>query len=227
VKTNQVMRVTIGEHTLPIGHKNMMGSLTEVWKIGNAYRTKRGLPELDLNNWLRSPETLEYVKVVEEDLDLKPVESTHLEIHKSSLTKVVTSPLIVAKRGKGGGTWAHLYILLDAAARLDPQFKHKMYKTFVEGKLLQWRDDGGDEFINLNIAIDAYLPERDGMDNVNVFIYVAKQLKAKILSPYDTWNTASLPQLEKRAMLEKDLCNYLRLGMIRNYDHLKEVIAKI
>lgn len=227
MKTNQVMRVTIGEHTLPIGHKNMMGSLTEVWKIGNAYRTKRGLPELDLNNWLRSPETLEYVRVVEEDLNVKCVDSTPLEIRNSALVKNLTSPLITTKRGKGGGTWAHLYILLDAAARLDPQFKHKMYKTFVEGKLLQWRDDGGDEFINLNIAIDAYLPERDGMDNVNVFIYVAKQLKAKILSPYDTWNTASLPQLEKRAMLEKDLCNYLRLGMIRNYDHLKEVIAKI
>ena len=227
MKTNQVMRVTIGEHTLPIGHKNMMGSLTEVWKIGNAYRTKRGLPELDLSNWLRSPETLEYVKVVEDDLNFKSVASTDLSSKGTTLAKTIESPLITTKRGKGGGTWAHLYILLDAAARLDPQFKHKMYKTFVEGKLLQWRDDGGDEFINLNIAIDAYLPERDGMDNVNVFIYVAKQLKAKILSPYDTWNTASLPQLEKRARLEKDLCNYLRLGMIRNYDHLKEVIAKI
>ena len=221
------MRVTIGEHTLPIGHKNMMGSLTEVWKIGNAYRAQRGLPELDLSNWLRSPETLEYVKVVEDDLNFKSVFSTDLSSRGTTLAKTIESPLITTKRGKGGGTWAHLYILLDAAARLDPQFKHKMYKTFVEGKLLQWRDDGGDEFINLNIAIDAYLPERDGMDNVNVFIYVAKQLKAKILSPYDTWNTASLPQLEKRARLEKDLCNYLRLGMIRNYDHLKEVIAKI
>ena len=221
------MRVTIGEHTLPIGHKNMMGSLTEVWKIGNAYRAQRGLPELDLSNWLRSPETLEYVKVVEDDLNFKSVASTDLSSRGTTLAKTIESPLITTKRGKGGGTWAHLYILLDAAARLDPQFKHKMYKTFVEGKLLQWRDDGGDEFINLNIAIDAYLPERDGMDNVNVFIYVAKQLKAKILSPYDTWNTASLPQLEKRARLEKDLCNYLRLGMIRNYDHLKEVIAKI
>jgi len=227
VKTNQVMRVTIGEYTLPIGHKNMMGSLTEVWKIGNAYRKLRGLPELDLSHWMRSPETLEYIKVVEKDLGLESAESADYETVNSVLTNTITSPLIRTKRGKGGGTWAHLYILLDAAARLDPQFKHKMYKTFVEGKLLQWRDDGGDEFINLNIAIDAYLPERDGMDNMNVFIYVAKQLKAKILSPYDTWNTASLPQLEKRARLEKDLCNYLRLGMIRNYDHLKEVIAKI
>lgn len=227
MKTNQLMQVTIAEHVLPIEHKTMMGSLTDVWKIGNAYRTKRGLPELDLNNWLRSPETLEYVRVVEQDLNIKCVDSTPLEIRKSALVKNLTSPLIVAKRGKGGGTWAHLYILLDAAARLDPSFRHQMYKTFVEGRILQWREDGGDEFLNLNIAIDAYLPEREGKDNTGIFIQVAKQLKAKILNPDDTWNTASFPQLEKRAKLEKDLCNYLRLGMVRNYDHLKELIAKI
>lgn len=227
MKTNQLMQVAIAEHVLPIEHKTMMGSLTDVWKIGNAYRTKRGLPELDLNNWLRSPETLEYVRVVEQDLNVKCVDSTPLEIRKSALVKNLTSPLITTKRGKGGGTWAHLYILLDAAARLDPNFKHQMYKTFVEGRILQWREDGGDEFLNLNIAIDAYLPERDGKDNTGIFIQVAKQLKAKILNPEDTWNTASFPQLEKRAKLEKDLCNYLRLGMVRNYDHLKELIAKI
>lgn len=222
-----MMQVTIGEHTLPIGHKTMMGSLTEVWKIGNAYRTKRGLPELDLSNWLRSPETLEYVKVVEDDLNFKSVVSTDLSSKGTTLAKTIESPLITTKRGKGGGTWAHLYILLDAAARLDPQFKHQMYKTFVEGKILQWREDGGDEFINLNIAIDAYLPEREGKDNTGIFIQVAKQLKAKILNPDDSWNTASFPQLEKRAKLEKELCNYLRLGMIRNYDHLKDIISKI
>lgn len=227
MKTNQLMQVAIAEHVLPIEHKTMMGSLTDVWKIGNAYRTKRGLPELDLSNWLRSPETLEYVRVVEQDLNVKCVDSTPLEIRKSALVKNLTSPLITTKRGKGGGTWAHLYILLDAAARLDPNFKHQMYKTFVEGRILQWREDGGDEFINLNMAIDAYLPEREGKDNTGIFIQVAKQLKAKILNPDDTWNTASFPQLEKRAKLEKDLCNYLRLGMVRNYDHLKELIAKI
>ena len=81
------MRVTIGEHTLPIGHKNMMGSLTEVWKIGNAYRTQRGLPELDLSNWLRSPETLEYVKVVEHDLNFKSVASTDLSTKGTTLAK--------------------------------------------------------------------------------------------------------------------------------------------
>lgn len=227
MKTNQLMQVRIGNHVLPIEHKTMVGSLTEVWKIGNAYRKMRDLPELDLNNWLRSPETLEYIQVVEKDLGLEYVDPTRYESANSALTKMITSPLIRTKRGKGGGTWAHLYILLDAAARLDPNFKHQMYKTFVEGRILQWREDSGDEFINLNIAIDAYLPEREGKDNTGIFIQVAKQLKAKILNGEEVWNTATFNQLEKRAKIEKDLCGFLKLGMIRDYEHLKEVIAKL
>ena len=227
MKTNQLMQVRIGDHVLPIEHKTMVGNLTEVWKIGNAYRKMRNLPELDMSNWLRSPETLEYVQVVEKDLGFEYVASTDYETVNSVLTHTITSPLIKTKRGKGGGTWAHLYILLDAAARLDPNFKHQMYKTFVEGRILQWREDSGDEFINLNIAIDAYLPEREGKENTGIFIQVAKQLKAKILNGEEVWNTATFNQLEKRAKIEKDLCGFLKLGMIRNYEHLKEVIAKL
>ena len=227
MKTNQLMQVRIGDHVLPIEHKTMVGSLTEVWKIGNTYRKMRGLNELDLSHWLRSPETLEYIQVVERDLGFESAESADYEVVNSALTHTITSPLIKTKRGKGGGTWAHLYILLDAAARLDPNFKHQMYKTFVEGRILQWREDSGDEFINLNIAIDAYLPEREGKDNTGIFIQVARQLKAKILNGEEVWNTATFNQLEKRAKIEKDLCGFLKLGMIRNYEHLKEVIAKL
>lgn len=227
MKTNQLMQVRIGDHVLPIEHKTMVGSLTEVWKIGNTYRKMRGLNELDLSHWLRSPETLEYIQVVERDLGFESAESADYEVVNSALTHTITSPLIKTKRGKGGGTWAHLYILLDAAARLDPNFKHQMYKTFVEGRILQWREDSGDEFINLNIAIDAYLPEREGKDNTGIFIQVARQLKAKILNGEEVWNTATFNQLEKRAKVEKDLCGFLKLGMIRNYEHLKEVIAKL
>lgn len=197
--------LTVGDYTQEIDAETLMGCLNSLWSYGNSLRTLKGHSNLSQKEWLRSEETKEYLE---------------------ELAKTIQSPLIITKRGKGGGTWAHLYILLDAAARLDPNFKHQMYKTFVEGRILQWREDGGDEFLNLNIAIDAYLPEREGKDNTGIFIQVAKQLKAKILNPDDTWNTASFPQLEKRAKLEKDLCNYLRLGMVRNYDHLKELITK-
>jgi hypothetical protein len=227
MQTNQLMQVRIGDHVLGIEHKTMIGSLTEVWKIGNAYRKMRGLPELDLSHWMRSPDTLEYVKVVEKDLGFEYADSAHYEVNKSVLNHAIISPLIKTKRGKGGGTWAHLYILLDAAARLDPNFKHQMYKTFVESRILQWREDSGDEFINLNIAIDAYLPEREGKGNKGVFIQIAKQLKEKILNDQEVWNTASFTQLERRAKIERNLCDLLRLGVVKNYEHLKELITKL
>ena len=197
----------IGDYTQKLDPETKQGDLNHLWSHFNSLRVLKGLKSLSQKDWLRRDKTVEFL--------------TYLQHNHPQ------NPIITTKTGKGGGTWAYYELLIEAAMYLDADFKLELYDTFINNKILQWRDDGGDEFINLNIAIDAYLPERDGMDNVNVFIYVAKQLKAKILSPYDTWNTASLPQLEKRARLEKDLCNYLRLGMIRNYDHLKEVIAKI
>jgi hypothetical protein len=227
------MQVTIGQYTQPIEHKTMMGHLNALWDYGNGLRALKGLAPLDQKDWLRSQQTRELLLALNRKFNSENVmgQLAPLEIDNFGRTKISditkNNPFIRTKRGTGGGTWVHLYLLLDAAAWLDADFKLELYDTFINNKILQWREDGGDEFINLNIAIDAYLPEREGKDNTGIFIQVAKQLKAKILSPDDTWNTASFPQLEKRAKLEKDLCNYLRLGMIRNYEHLKEVIEKI
>lgn len=233
MKTNQLMQVTIGQYTQPIEHKTMMGHLNTLWDYGNGLRALKGLTPLDQKDWLSSSQTRELFLALNHKFNPQNAigEFPLLETDAKGRTKISeitkNNPFIRTKRGTGGGTWVHLYLLLDAAAWLDADFKLELYDTFINNKILQWREDGGDEFINLNIAIDAYLPERDGKDNTGIFIQVAKQLKAKILSPDETWNTASFPQLEKRAKLEKELCNYLRLGMIRNYEHLKEVISKI
>lgn len=233
MKTNQLMQVTIGQYTQPIEHKTMMGHLNALWDYGNGLRALKGLTPLDQKDWLSSSQTRELFLALNRKFNPQNEigEFPLLETDAKGRTKISditkNNPFIRTKRGTGGGTWVHLYLLLDAASWLDADFKLELYDTFINNKILQWREDGGDEFLNLNIAIDAYLPERDGKDNTGIFIQVAKQLKAKILNPDDTWNTASFPQLEKRAKLEKDLCNYLRLGMVRNYDHLKELIAKI
>lgn len=233
MKTNQLMQVTIGQYTQPIEHKTMMGHLNALWGYGNGLRALKGLTPLNQNDWLSSQQTRELLLALNRKFNTENqvLDNPIFETDSRGRTKISditkNNPFIRTKRGTGGGTWVHLYLLLDAAAWLDADFKLELYDTFINNKILQWREDGGDEFINLNIAIDAYLPEREGKENTGIFIQVAKQLKAKILSPEDTWNTASFPQLEKRAKLEKDLCNYLRLGMIRNYEHLKEVIEKI
>ena len=228
MKTNQLMQVRIGDYTLPIEHKTMMGSLTDLWKIGNAYRLERTLNPMDLNHFLRSPETFEFIQVLErrQGVVSKYADSAP-SIRKGALIGNIQSDLIRTKRGKTGGTWAHLYILLEAAGRLNAEFRLEMYETFIAGKILQWRDDSGDEFIQLNIAIDAYLPERDGKDNTGVYIQCAKQLKEKIKPDGDTWNTANHAQLQRRQELEKRLVDLLRLGVVQNYDHLKALIAKL
>lgn len=197
----------IKDYSQKLNPETKQGDLNNLWAYFNSLRVMKGLKSLSQKDWLRKDKTLELISYLQ--------------------GKNPDTPMITTKIGKGGGTWVNYELLIEAAAFLDADFKLELYKTFIDAEILQWREDGGDEFINLNIAIDAYLPERDGKDNTGIFIQVAKQLKAKILSPDDTWNTASFPQLEKRAKLEKELCNYLRLGMIRNYEHLKEVISKI
>lgn len=233
MKTNQLMQVTIGSYSQPIEHKTMMGHLNALWDYGNGLRVPKGLPPLEMKDWLRSPQTRELLEALERKYGVEKVmgELPPLEVDAKGRTRITDitqgSSFIKTKRGTGGGTWVHLYLMLDAAAWLDADFKLQLYDTFINNKILQWREDSGDEFINLNIAIDAYLPEREGKENTGIFIQVARQLKAKILNGEEVWNTATFNQLEKRAKIEKDLCGFLKLGMIRNYDHLKEVIAKL
>ena len=140
MKTNQMMEVNIGGFTLPIGHKTQMGSLNALWAYGNGLRKAKGLSELRLDNYLSSPDTIEFLLAVEKRYGTgysKSLESSELEIPidtgdsnlspKHSLTieydrktghaKVVGGELsiIKTKRGKYGGTWAHLQVLTHAA----------------------------------------------------------------------------------------------------------------
>lgn len=166
-----------------------------------------------------------------ESTTLKPVESTTLKIEPTnnpSRFKLSGKPkCLIQKRGRYGGTWAHLYILLDAAAHLDADFKVEVYETFVTNRILQWRDDSGEEFIALNASIDAYLPGRDGKDNRGIFIQMARAIKSRVKPDGEAWNTASFHQLEDRTKIEQSLCKLLSLGLVRDYDHLKELVEKV
>ena len=254
MQTNQTMTVTIGHNVFNIDHKTMMGNLNQFWDCGNAYRIEKGLPAKHLDHWVRSPEVAEYVAVLEREF--KCVDSTYYKndetgeilntrnpriIKKGALTKSLanTSSLFLTKRGKGGGTWAHLYILLDAATFLDPDFKYQVYKTFVEGKLLQYRDESGDRYKPFNMAIDQ-LPDRVGKDNKWLYVHAANLLAERIGLPavsempvddkgkhLNRWNAATAHQLSARADAEKMLTGMVQFGVVRDWEHLKELIGKV
>ena len=241
MQTNQTMTVTIGHNVFNIDHKTMMGNLNQFWDCGNAYRIEKGLPAKHLENWVRSAETAEYVAVVEKELfGFKSVESTDYK-NSSGLVGTITktSTLFKTKRGKGGGTWAHLYILLDAATFLDPDFKFQVYKTFVEGKLLQHRDESGDRYKPFNMAIDQ-LPDRVGKDNKWLYINAANLLAERIGlpavsempvddkgKPMNRWNAATAHQLSARADAEKMLTGMVQFGVVRDWEHLKDLVERV
>ena len=234
MKTNQRMLVTIGEHRQEIDHITMMGHLNSLWDYGNSLRRKKGLPPSQIGTWLLSRNTCEFIVSLEKQEASKRCDSNPLtnfeiigDLHGRHVIKGSDLTVIKTKRGKGGGTWAHLYLLLKAAAHLDTDFELQIYETFVTNQILRWRDDSGDEFKTLNIAIDAYLPDRIGKDNKGVYIQIAMAIKAKVNPDGGQWNTASYDQLELRTKYEKDLIFSLRMGFIRDYNHLKEVIDNL
>ncbi len=252
MQTSQRMTVTIGHNVFDIDHKTMMGNLNQFWDCGNAYRIEKGLPAKHLEHWVRSSEVAEYVAVLEREFksviitDYKTtLESNgsksaaaadYRKVVNGTLVESITksSALFKTKRGKGGGTWAHLYILLDAATFLDPDFKYQVYKTFVEGKLLQHRDESGDRYKPFNMAIDQ-LPDRVGKDNKWLYINAANLLAERLGLPavsdmpvgVNRWNAATAHQLSDRADAEKMLTNYVQMGFVRDWEHMKELIAKV
>ena len=229
---NQKMLVAIGEHRFEIEHKTMMGNLNQFWAVGNAFRIKNGKTPKHLENWLRSQETAEFVEALERDL--KSVDSTDLEKplkNKAGLVPTVKSTLIKSKRGQGGGTWAHLYILLDAATHLDADFKVMVYKSFVEGNILKNRDDAGNNYLPMNRAICKIL-DKSGEDARPYIIEIAKLLADKIgvskpATGENRWNYANAEQLQARSTIEQKMTDLVNLGLVKNYNHFKELLSKV
>lgn len=136
-------------------------------------------------------------------------------------------------RGRTSRTMAHISVAILLAEQISPAFHAKMHKTFIEGKLMEFRVLGGTEFQSLNSAVDAYLPDRKnedgtGKNNLGVYITLAKQLRKGILGADEEspdWNKASVAQTHKRYEVEAYLVKLLRGSFIRDYEHLKEVVA--
>lgn len=238
METNQKMLVQIGDFTQEIEHKTMIGNLNTLWAYGNGLRVKKGLGTLNIDDYLRSNETMEFMIALDKKLKYgnlpylknEQLDEIKIEYDCYGRAKITEGKLscIKTKKGKGGGTWAHLYILLDAAARLDANFKLEIYDAFITNKILQWRDDSGNEFKAINIAIDAYLPGRENKEsNKGIYINLAKLLKDKINPNLNNWNEANYSELEKRTKYELQIIGFLRAGLIKDWEHLKEVIERI
>jgi hypothetical protein len=203
-----LLTVKFQEGSLKILHKSMMGDLVEVFHLGNVYRLKDGQKPLPLAAWIQREDVKEYVDFLSEKLG---------------------KPSIERRRGKNGGTFAHLNILIDAATSLSPSFKHEVYETFINNRLLNFRDSSGDSFKDMNYLLALHAEKVLGKPaHVGHFTYVAKAIRNKILPEnHPGWDMADAYQLRQRLTLEEKVTTLLELGVVRDWDHLKELMVRI
>ncbi len=128
MKTDQKMVVQLGNATVKIHHKTMMGSLNDILTIGNSYRLAKGLRELRMDEYLNKESTWELIQ------------SAEYRVNKDFYND--GNPVIIK--------------LCDFKKKNGQLEYSKLMKKFsvIKSKILEWRDLGGDNYILLNKAID-------------------------------------------------------------------------
>lgn len=221
------MDVTIGGHPVRVEHKTGLVDVNDLLKVGNLLRASKQLLPMTITRIRRNKDLMSFSEAVQ-----RQIENGHYQYFD------VPAELIFATgKGAGSTTKAFLPVAIKIAALMDSDFEAEVYRVFIEEKILHYRDESGEEFKALNLIIDTHLPGRDGQDNRGVYITVATQIREKIFPGvvWDTatngniWNSehATAEALRRRAKIESELVSTLRLGLIRNFDHLKEVITKL
>jgi hypothetical protein len=204
MKTNQIMTVSFTRGSLKIGHKDQFGSLRDLFTLGTRYRFDNNKPALRMESWLAMESTKEYIDIVSESIGRSAIKT---------------------KRGKNGGTWVHLRVLIDAAMYLDPYLKDEVITTFIENRLLDVRDKSGDDFIDLNATLALTAEDVLGKDaHRGHFITLANIIKQRC--DVEDWNFAPPDILSKRSLIEDRLSTMLKAGVVKDWEHLKE-LAKI
>jgi hypothetical protein len=209
---NYVMQVDFFGNSVRCDTDGLMISLNDLLTAGNNWRAKNDMP----------------LKRLEDITGTNAFKAFKADVCEE--TGMAEEEVFKSVKGRNGRTMAHVFIAVYVAEQISSKFHVKVIKTFVESKLLEFRDLGGTEFKTVNLAVDMYLPGREGKENKGIYINLAKLLREKILGPgscTDDWNKASVAQTHARYEAERKLSDMLRLGVIRDWDHLKELIGKL
>ena len=168
---------------------------------------------------------------------------SRLEEYKDNKGRIQYSKLIkefptLIKSVRGGkvenrGHYMDLYLLLKIASMLDKQLEVQIYEVFIEGKILEHRDAGGEAFKRLNRAIDT-LPDRQPhlkpKGNKGCYIRVANMIRDKLdildTSGYNEDEHDNFIQEKREEMIDK-LVSFIEIGFITSFEQLKATIEKL
>lgn len=208
--SNFVMTVTLGSELIRCETDGQMVSLNDLVAAGNKYRVSKGLP---IRNLFDMRSTQSYI-------DFKTALSKRLDTPEIELEKPT--------KGRGDSIMGHYAIGIYIAEQLSPEFHVDVIAEFVNGRILEFREFGGIEYKQLSSELDKKMQVWEGRDaHIGHYIALANIMKSKILFDNQTWDNATDSQTRIRFNTEEAISNMLRLDLIRDWEHLKQVTKDI
>ena len=230
MKTDQLVSVAFPNGTLDIYHKSQMGNLKDVFKLGNKYRVLGDKEPIRLNQFVNRKDVKEFV-------------ASAREIQGGDESD------IWYKRGKGKNVqyFGNLHFIIYCAEMLSPKFHWYIIDTFISNHILKSRDDGGNDFKELNDHLNTMGDRVDGKNNRGLFIQVALKLRLKIFGEelmkrlnqdkkdgklaenFNIWNSryANIIHQDKRVKYESLLINYIEMGFVNSKEEVYKAIEKL
>jgi hypothetical protein len=213
---SQIMQVKVFSDVV-FANTSGMVSLTGLTEAGNHWRGENRMKPYQLAQFMNSAYLKSYIKAA----------ALEWGISEDSF-------LSVAGRGQLSQTYGHISIAVLLAEKISPAFHARVHHIFIEGQILQNRLNGGEEFKRVNRAIDEFLPSPSGNNqgrHINIALLVRD--KCKISKPADselqTWNQEAADSIaqQKRIKILEFISGMIEIGVVRDWEHLKELVSKL
>ena len=199
--------------------KNHTIRLNQLEEAANTVRVAKGEEPFkagsELNHFKESPVVKGFIRSLEASEGYSPDSGENNNL-------AVSSPLIISKKGKYGGTWAHPMIALRFAAWLDPDLEVEIYKQFMLHKITEHRDESAQGF---NALRRAYYDKTNGTAPPYHYIQFSNAMQKKLNCT--DWDLADTETLSRRTTLENQLATLLDSGIINTYNDVINTIEKL
>lgn len=194
MKTNVIMTRQMGQYEVLQRTKDGMFDATALLKQWNSNSKN---PQRDLSKFWESSKINEFLDaLVEEGILTTPKEG------------------YLKKEGRYGGTWMHPYLFIKFAMWLNPRFEVQVIK-FVYDELIKNRHLAGDNYNKLCSALAKF----QGVD----YPEVGRMLNYVVFNTHERGirNNATPDKEADLQQLERDMCQYIDMGFVTNYNQFK------
>lgn len=220
MKTNQLITRKMGEFDVfqrtSDGYFDANALLSQ-WNKSNERRR--------IDKFIDSPNTKDFINAIKDD------KSLWSKMPNADFEAVIFKKGTMTKNGRTPNkVWMHPLLFIDFAMYLNPAFKVQVLK-FVYDEMIKYRNLAGDAYNDMKTAVYPILLSEFGKEGaVNKLRDLAKSLNIIVYGRHENEMRNKVgDELKARELfeLEKNISQWVNLGLINNYSELKEALTKL